>query len=291
MRSVLERRLALFVDRDSEMQRFRDLLKPNGKPIMIVSGDSGLGKSSLLARMVHECASSKIYKAEVLWTDTRNHDYLALMRKVRDDLGVEHFHKFTDLVNFFTVPHYHLTVDSSIRVGDSLVNRGHIGEVAGILIKDCMLNIPRDDMAVPENERMIRLTDRFFDELEALSRNNQVVVFLDAVEKMTADTERWICDEFVRRIHEGELNNVKLLAFGQRKPKLPSSRQFIEEAQLQPISEQHIVEYMAKRGVPEEVRGVAAGIILVASHGNPCEMANLVEAVMARLGSLMPPNE
>jgi len=288
MPSIQEKRLALFVDRDTEMARFRQLLSPIGKPIMVVWGDSGLGKSSLLARMVHECAANKIRKAEVLWTDTRNHDYLALMRKVRDDIGAEHFQRFTDQINYFTVPRYELQLSyggGNITVGQHQNISGTVGDVAGIVVKDFMLNLPRDDKAIPEAERLVRLTDRFFEDFSAISAEQVIVVFFDAVEKMSLETERWICDEFVRRIDEGELPNVKLLAFGQRKPKLPNSRQFIDESQLQPIGEDHIVEYMIRRGVPEEIRNIAAGVILIASQGNPCVMANLVEGLMARFAN------
>ena len=61
--NLLQRRLAEFVDRTSEMDRFCRMLQTGEKPVMIVSGDSGCGKSSLLARMVHECSLRSRRKA------------------------------------------------------------------------------------------------------------------------------------------------------------------------------------------------------------------------------------
>lgn len=286
MLTLQERRLAQFVDRDNELARFGEMLKPDCKPIMLVWGDSGIGKSSLLARMIHECALRKIRKAEVTWTDTRNHDYLGIMRKIRDDVGADSFTAFTDLINFFTVPRYELQVSYTgpeINVAQGMqVVGGQVGNIAGIVVKDVMLNAPRLDMAVPEAERMARLTDRFLSNLAEATHDGLLVVFLDAIEKMSPYTEKWICGELVKSISEGQLRNVRLVACGQRKPDVPEYRTLIEEAQLQPLGLPHIVEYLAKLGVSEEHREIAAGILLDATKGKLSDMAILAEGILMR---------
>ena len=83
MITELERRLAEFVDREAEMDLFCRMLDTGERPVIVVEGEGGVGKSSLLARMVHECALRTLRKSEIVWTDTRRHDYLAVMRKVR----------------------------------------------------------------------------------------------------------------------------------------------------------------------------------------------------------------
>ena len=79
MTTVQERRLAEFVDRTDEMERFVQLLGDGDPNIMCVSGNGGVGKSSLMAKMLHECAAREIRKSEVTWTETRNYDYLGIM--------------------------------------------------------------------------------------------------------------------------------------------------------------------------------------------------------------------
>jgi len=69
MERVLQKRLAEFVDRDEEMRRFRTMLKSSDKPIMVVWGEAGIGKTSLLARMIHECAVRNLRKSEIVWKD------------------------------------------------------------------------------------------------------------------------------------------------------------------------------------------------------------------------------
>src|SRR5437899_1373873 len=138
------------------MVEFCNMLDVDDVSIMVVTGDGGIGKSSLLARMMHECAQRKLRRADVVWTETRSHDYLAIMRKIRDDVGVESFHAFTDLVNYFTVPRYELSINvtgvRSIEVARGAAIEGStVGDIAGVIIKDSMLTIPRTDMAIPAN--------------------------------------------------------------------------------------------------------------------------------------------
>lgn len=287
MPSLQERRLSMFVDRDQEMARFCDMFGTDCKPIMIVYGESGIGKSSLMARMIHECSLRDVRKAEIVWTDTRSHDYLGVMRKVRDDIGTDFFKAFTDLTNYFTVPKYELQISytgAGISVGQGMtIDGGSVGSMSAITIKDVMLNAPRADMAVPETERMARLTDLFFKSLAQATNNELLVVFLDAIEKMSLDTEKWISSELLRAVGEGQLRNIRFVACGQRKPNLSEWRPLIQETQLQPLTMPHIIEYLAKRGVPEEYQEIAAGILLDATNGKLSDIANLAEGIVMRL--------
>src|SRR5262245_34112208 len=97
MNPLQQERLARFVDRESEMQSFCRMLDEasGARPVLIVWGESGMGKTVLLSRMMHECSLRSLVKAEVLWSDTRSHDYLGVMRKVRDDVGAIKFQQST----------------------------------------------------------------------------------------------------------------------------------------------------------------------------------------------------
>jgi len=283
----LERQLAEFVNRDDEMEIFREVLEADDKPIMVVYGEGGVGKSWLLARMIHECAIRKLRKSEVIWTDTRNHDYLAIMRKIRDDLEVDYFKSFTDLVNYFTVPKYELQIrtDSigSVSVASSAqIENSSINDIAGIVIKDLMLIMPRSDMAVPETERMARLTDTFIDNLAVMLKTGpMLVVFFDAVEKMTENTRKWVWGELLRSLSGGRLNNIKFVLCGREEPSLDRDLQVIvEETKLMPLALENIIDYLAKRGVGESSRRDLAAMLLVMTKGNPLQIATLVDGFL-----------
>lgn len=287
MITALERRLAEFVDREEELRRFCGLLEGGGKSVMMICGDGGVGKSSLLARMIHECALRRLRRSEVTWTDTRNHDYLGVMRKVRDDLGLASFATFTDLVNFFTVPQYRLNVvvegGAQIAVAaGARIQGSSVGDVAGILIKDLMLSAPRGDMAVPDSERMARLTDAFVADLgRDLAAQGPLVLLLDAAEKMSEETERWIWGELLGAARDGRLPGLFTVLSGRQRPTL--SRDWlalVEQAELKPLAREHILTYLERRGVDAESRPAVADMLLISTQGNVLQIATYVDAFL-----------
>jgi hypothetical protein len=300
MTPFLQQRLARFVDREVEMRSFCGMLEKNAspRPIMLVWGEGGMGKSSLLMRMVHECSLRGLGKAEVFWTDTRNHDYLAVMRKIRDDIGANSFGEFTNLVNFFTVPQHRLEVivgtnaPIAVGAGAEFGPGAQVGTMAGvvmqsgaIVIKDLMLPDLRSDLAISESDRMARLTDQFVQELNAEARRRKVVIFLDAVEKATDATQRWVWGELLGALRDDRLANVCFVIGGRNQPTIDERwRPLIEEKQLGPLRHEHIVEYLAKRGVDpgDAARGAVADAILAFTEGNPFRVASAVEAMARR---------
>jgi AAA ATPase-like protein len=306
MTSLLERRLNEFVDREAEVGRFCEMLNSAGKRILFVWGASGLGKSSLLARMIHECAVRKVTKAEVTWTDTRPHDYMGVMRKIRDDILSTFraipeepelpapFSPFTDLINHFTVEHHVLTVKveggNSISVArNASFKDANVGDIAAVLVKDVMLNTARPDMAIPEAERLARLTDRFLLDLGGVVAAQPLVVFLDAVEKMSPDTAKWLWGELLAAVRDDRLGKVVFVICGQNKPDLDRDWEgSVERTELQPLGRAHIIDYLAKRGVEEAGRELLAEAFLANTEGKISEIAKWVDRLMTMRGQGAP---
>ncbi len=214
------RRLAEFVDRTDEVERFCRVLESDEKHVMIVWGDAGSGKTSLQLRMVHECAQRQLRKAEVECGGARTTGYQGIMRKIRDDVGLQYFNAFSDYVNFLTTPNYQPQISLNVSVqgmGGIAVAQGaqisgaKVGDIAGLVIKDNMLVLPRTDIAVPEEECMMRLTDHFIEGLSAALKEDTLVVFLDSVEKMSPSGERWLWEELLLAVREGRLTGIKFV--------------------------------------------------------------------------------
>ena len=287
MITELERRLTEFVDRESEINAFSILIESDEKPILIVWGDDGIGKSSLLARMIHECAQRKVAKAEVVCTEIRNQHYLDIMRKIRDDIGGDYFQSFNDLVNYLTEPGYELKIKvestGSISVGQNMKIGGNstVNSMAGVIIKDSMISMPRSDQAVPESERIIRLSDQFIKNLSDATKDKVLVVFFDGTEKMTDITHNWICEELFRAVTEGRLPNIRFVFCGSKCPMLDRNMKLIvEQTELQPLQLTDIVHYLAKRGVEEIHRIELAKLLLVTSKGKPSDIATYVDGFL-----------
>jgi hypothetical protein len=277
------------------MRQFQAMLDSDETPIMIVYGGSGIGKTSLLLRMVHECALREVRKSEIVWNDTRPHDYMAVMRKIRDDLGVEQFKAFTDLINFFTDAEYHpqlqvtLNVQGQIAVGAGMqVTQASLGDVAGVVIRDSMFVVQRTDLAIPVEARREQLTARFLEGLRAISESSRVVIFLDAIEKMSDVTYQWLWEQVLEELRSGRLPNVRFVLCGQKPP--PEDRDwamFIARAELKPLGVQDIALYIGKRAphVSEPVRLELAKMILGLTGGRPTEVAVAVDAYLAMSAS------
>jgi GTPase SAR1 family protein len=292
----VERRLREFVDRDAEMAQYRALLDSDEKLVMVVSGSTGMGKTSLLLRMIHECAVRKVSKAEVMWNDTNALDYMATARKIRDDLGVEHFKAFTDLINYFTDAEYQpklevtlnvqaagkIEVASNMRVGQSTV-----GDIAGVVIRDNMFVVQRPDLAIAPEVRRNYLTQRFLEGLAAASASTLVVLFFDTIEKMSDITHKWLWEQVLEGMRSGLLKNVRAVLCGQRPP--PDDRDwamFVETAELKPLGLKDIEAYLERRApaIGADVRRELAKIVLVPTGGRPTDVAAAVDAYL-KLGS------
>ena len=188
MQTELERRrLAEFVDRTDELERFCRMLESDDKHVMVVWGSAGTGKTSLRLRMVHECAQRQLRKAEVECGGTRTTGYQGIMRKIRDDVGLQYFNALSDYFNFLTTPDYQPQISLNVNLqGTSIavaqeaeISGAKVGDIAGLVIKDNMLVLPRTDIEVPEGERMMRLTDHFVEGLSAALKEGMLVVFLE----------------------------------------------------------------------------------------------------------------
>jgi AAA ATPase domain len=280
---IQQRRLRRFVDRDTEMHVFRTMLDqtPTDQPVTVVWGDGGMGKSSLLDRMEEECSLRGMAQAKVIWSETRNHDYLGVMRKIKHDLGADRFSGFNDLVNFFTVPQYklELVVSGTLSVAENLRNQGTIGSIAGVVVQDANFTVPRADLGIPETERMNRLTDVFLQELNAATAACDTIIFLDAFEKASTVAQSWVSNEMVGALLDGRLSQLRIVLCGRFRPTWEEDRWLIaNEMHLTPLGRDHVIEYIGKSqlNIPSETVAYVADSLLATTNGLPSSLANAV---------------
>jgi GTPase SAR1 family protein len=287
MKTLLERRLAEFVDREEELSIFRNVLDSPDHHVLVISGGGGVGKSMLMAKLIHECSLRGLRKTEVIWSDLRSHDYLAIIRKVRDDLGAPQFNELTDLINYYTVPQYNLSISvsgGSVHVAEqAAISGSSVRDIAGIIVRDLMLVAPRSDLGVSEMERLGRLTDCFIRNLSSsLRENGPLVVFLDGAEKMSDLTRRWIWEELLASVLDGRLAGAKFVVCGRDRAPASVDRlllSVVESAELQPLDVRHVVEYLRRRGVTDSSEPIALALV-AATQGNPLAIATAVDAIL-----------
>jgi len=267
-----------------EMGRFCEILQTRSKPIVFVSGATGVGKSSLLARMIHECSLRAVPKTEIVWTETNNPDHLYIMRTIRDNLGAQYFARFTSLVNGYydARSKLDLTLNTSgsitVAAGAEIQN-ATTGDIAGVVVRDCMFVVPRPDLGVSENERRQRLTQRFLADLAAFTQGSPTVLFFDAVEKMTDETRNWMWVDFMAAVRDGTVANAVCVFLGQKPPDLDrDTRLVVQRFELGPLALDDIEEYLKKRNVACQSPHELARMIMAATKGHLADVANLVDS-------------
>jgi hypothetical protein len=286
--SIRQIRLQEFVDRRIELAEFCEMLESGERPVMVISGISGIGKSSLLARLVEECADRRVARVEINCKDSRHGSYLKIMSAIVESLGIEHFQQFARLVEYFGNPQQGLLAivpaDINIRSDLSVGTVKPGASVAGVVIEQ--LNISVSDTRVPEAERIAPLTDRFLADLAPLLGKDRIAFFFDQVESATTETRKWIWEELFRPIRQGGLVGARFVLCVQESPESAAEigdlRPLVKRSVLKPFGDGDIAEYVArrqKRSTAAECLPVAEALFLQ-TKGLPADVVTSVDALI-----------
>lgn len=276
-----------FVNRDGEINRFCQILDDNEYIAMVIQGQEGIGKTSLQKRLIWECREVRTMRwAETFWIQTRSYNYIAIMRKIRDDIGEIHFQPFTDLLNYFTKPDYELNInvphagEINMLSGASLSDV-KTGDVSGVKvqIQDLNLNTPREDKEIREQERMYKLTQQFLTDLTGALGEQRLVILIDDLERMTPETSSWLWSEFVKGVIDRKLSNIRFVFCIDTEPQVDEYlKRLVRASTLRLLNETHILEYLHKRKVGDESQRQALAMMIMANTGGvPLKMRDMVK--------------
>ncbi len=265
-----------FVDRDTEMIRFVTLLEDGKKPIMIITGDEGIGKTSVTVKLIAACANREVVISRVRWTENDNVNYLTIMRTIRDDLGDEFFQPFNDLVNFYSTPNYKMTIlvenRGSITVAENMqVAAGaQVGDVAAIIVKDNKIELMDSNFNAAWEQRA-RLSDMFFMGLQQALEKKSLVLFIDQIDDMVEETRTWIWHGLVKKVQDIPLQNIRLVLCVDKEPELDNfvRRILMPVTTLPPLERAHVAEFLSRRGISDASIGDMAKMLHAVYKGNP----------------------
>ena len=287
--------LKYFVDRVQEVDGFKKIIGNLARRVMCIYGPEGIGKSTLLSKMMEECEKQGIRWNYTEWRDLSRYGYLDLTRKIRDETSPSLFQLFNDQVNFYTKDQYDLkiqleggtTQNVNVLQGGEIQQSGvtvHVGPK--VEIKDLGSNTLRRDRNVSDCEMTIELTRAFMPCLQAAVRESLLVIFLDALEKADEPTKSWIRDEFLVQIRDEKLSNLIVVLASREKFELhPSFFDCTHEYELRPFQTDYIQEYLSRHGFKKDE--LLADCILANTNGNPSQIAihtiNLIKLQQKKL--------
>jgi hypothetical protein len=164
---------------------------------------------------------------------------------------------------------------------DSLPEAGVGAASANEVIADgnALLHV---DSEVERRRAERQINDAFFGCLAALmTAKQQVVLLFDSFEEAPAEAERWLHDEFLVRLRDGQLDDVVCLVSGRKTPDLTNSnvRHLLVETTLEPFTEEYVREYFEQR---RKISGLDWRTVIITSGGIPGALAMMADRALAK---------
>ncbi|MBI4771028.1 MAG: hypothetical protein HY784_11635 [Chloroflexi bacterium] len=273
-----------FVNREKQYQGFEKMLTGGTpKSIMIVEAPADMGKTWLIQKMHHYCEENHIPAMYVDFRDHRAYDYLSLVRRARDQMGIEYFNPLTAAINSFT----NVNITFSTAGGAGSVNISEVSGSASIeaqdvagrdIIKDNQFYIQADsEMARRAAE--IQINDAFFACLKKVLEGKGRAAFLfDSYEDITTEADRWLRDYLLPHISGGELPDTVAVIAGRTAPAVDAQlKQYVARTGLDLFTEEHVQEYIRDR---RKIDGLDLSTVFKTSGGYPGLLAKMADVAM-----------
>lgn len=126
-----------------------------------------------------------------------------------------------------------------------------------------------------------QINSAFFECLAMLlEERERVALLFDSIEVAPPEAVRWLCDELLARLRDGQLDKVVVIVTGRKTPDLSDLdiNQLLVETDLDPFTEEHVREYFEKR---RNLPPLDWRTILLTSGGVPGVLAMMADHAMA----------
>jgi predicted ATPase len=177
-----------FVNRHEIIASFRRMLGgDSAKQIMLVKADKGMGKTSLINKLKHECSRTRprTLCTKIDFLDPWLKNFLAVVHLARDDLGAAYFNHTTEVIK--------RALEYTINLNVSTVAPQRVetqfGDVSESTVNVSGLSVLNDsyvDLRLPSggsrNDIEAQISRAFIDDLKAFLTQQPAVFFFDNYE-------------------------------------------------------------------------------------------------------------
>lgn len=253
------------------------------KIVFWISGESGLGKSTLLTKLVLETLPPELLVVELSGSTGRQLEPLDLMRTICSRVDPTAFSRFQNAVSESKENNIVVDVSPSkaVTVGShaNFLN-SQVGSISGVHVETLNVNItPTPDSVFAQNE-INRITDLFLDDLSNYCRP-PTLICVDAAERLSTRCKSWISQELVPALID-RIDNMKLVVCSQEQPTFSDHFEpFIAVRQLKPVTLDVIKDYLKLSQVREDLLDGASQVLFLSSRGNMLVIANIAQGLLA----------
>lgn len=260
-----------FVNREEHLNLIRETVAGKSQiRLLLVSGESGIGKTYLFHACRDHCRSAKVLHFTIDFVDANFQNYLGLIHAVRRQLGYDKFGALNQalidvrmlsqrgIINPLTDGK---TLDKNMAADSRLFGGGSgvgftdstvtLRDVAGRDI-NYITQIIRDDDPFVQTEIRERISAVWQDSLRALAADRPLICFIDAWEKSSQDMKGWLQSTLISAVIDEQITNIVVVLAGQTVPVLPRMPGRISHITLDTLSKDAVQQYWL------EIRGLAA---------------------------------
>jgi len=276
-------RLARFVDRGEELSKFQAFIRSEEMTLFWVSGESGLGKSSFLTKLLVEAIPRDLIVVELSGSNARQADPVDLMTSIANQVTSYKFEGFHHALAEAQPDRLRLDIRSTgetVVAAGSEFNQSQIGTIAGTNIENINVNITPNVASRLARDDLSRITDAFMIDLaEAFSTPG--VISIDAAERLPTRCHDWLMTELIP-IAIDRIQQLRILVCSQREPSLDDVLQpFVCACRLRPVGLEIVREYLKFYDIEKDVVEGAARAIFVSSQGNMLAVATYARQLAA----------
>lgn len=257
-----------FVNRTASLATVvRKLVMDQARPLLLVSGVSGIGKSYLLRECVSQCDARQVAVAHISLDEERNKHYLSILDRLREDLGPDGFAPLLQameqiraenraaLERFFSPDRDDTSTDSVA------LKAGNIGEDAQVAvgrnivqIRTDVLNLWQYEDDLVKRHIQMQLADAIYHCLKSLTEGCIAVIFIDHWEAADQQVQEWLKSTLLQWSVNRKLPNVMTVVSGVAQPDILLRPLRMEQMVLTELSKEDFHSYwVGKRGLPEEM--------------------------------------